>query len=101
MPESTPPESSSSEGHDVKVDIPENAQLWVALEQEEGFAPTIIVGGNPQGLRMLSNYCIALADSGISGGRMDLAAGEPLLEGSECDMLLVLQSENLPDSESS
>lgn len=77
--------------HTVQIDIPENAQLWVGIEQEEGYAPAVVVGGNPEGLRMLAQFCTALADSGVDGGQLALEAGDLLLEGSEADMLLVLQ----------
>lgn len=75
----------------VQVDIPENAQLWVGIEQEEGYAPAVVVGGNVEGLRMLAQFATALADSGIEGGQLALEAGDLLLDGSEADMLLVLQ----------
>jgi hypothetical protein len=97
MSESKDSETAAGEGQKVTIDIPENAQLWVALEQDGGYAPTMIIGGNPQGLRMLSNYCNALAESGVPKGRMELTAGDPLLEGSECDLLLTLQSEDIVD----
>ena len=82
------------EHHDeqtIQVDIPENAQLWVGLEQEEGYAPAVIIGGNPEGLRMLAQFATALAESGLAGGQLALEAGDLLLENSEADMLLVLQ----------
>lgn len=81
----------SHDEHTVQVDIPENAQLWVGIEQEEGFAPAVVVGGNTEGLRMLAQFCNALAESGIEGGQLALEAGDLLLDGSEADMLLVLQ----------
>jgi hypothetical protein len=81
-------------GHDeqtIQIDVPENAQLWIGIEQEEGFAPAVVVGGNPEGLRMLAQFATALADSGLEGGQLALEAGDLLLENSEADMLLVLQ----------
>jgi hypothetical protein len=83
----------------IQIDVPENAQLWIGIEQEEGFAPAVVVGGNPEGLRMLAQFATALADSGLEGGQLALEAGDLLLENSEADMLLVLQPTETAEAE--
>jgi hypothetical protein len=83
----------------IQIDVPENAQLWIGIEQEEGFAPAVVVGGNPEGLRMLAQFATALADSGLEGGQLALEAGDLLLENSEADMLLVLQPTETEEAE--
>lgn len=88
--------TDDDEGVRVQVEIPANAELWVGIEQAEGFAPTVILGGNPDGLRMLAAFCTALATSGVAKGQLPLKAGAELLEGSEADLLLALQPEDAP-----
>ena len=84
-------EGPEHEEHTIQIDVPENAQLWVGIEQEDGYAPAVVIGGNPEGLRMLAQFATSLADSGLPGGQLALEAGDLLLENSEADMLLVLQ----------
>ncbi|MBC7543035.1 MAG: hypothetical protein H7338_09920 [Candidatus Sericytochromatia bacterium] len=92
-------EGPDQEEQTIQIDIPENAQLWVGLEQEEGYAPAVIIGGNPEGLRMLAQFATALSESGMAGGQLALEAGDLLLENSEADMLLVLQPAEKEDGE--
>lgn len=90
-------EGPAHDEHTIQIDVPENAQLWLGIEQEEGYAPAVVVGGNPEGLRMLAQFANALADSGLEGGQLALEAGDLLLENSEADMLLVLQPAETED----
>lgn len=79
--------------HKLRIDVPRNAELWVGIEEREGHAPAIIVGGNPQGFLMLASLAKALAESGVPGARAELLAGDLLLEGSEADLHLAIHSE--------
>lgn len=85
----------------LSVDIHDDAELWLGIQQKEGFAPSVIVGGNAHGLRMLAALCAALADTSQPGGQVSLLAGELLLEGSEADLVLALQSEEQTPVDSS
>ena len=95
MPDRNTPTDDDAAGVKVQVSIPPNADLWVGIEEQEGCAPTSIVGGNPNGLRMLAAFCAALADSGVAKGQLPLTAGAELLEGSEADLLLAIQPEDV------
>lgn len=76
----------------LSVDVPHDAELWVGVEQREGYAPTVIIGGSPTGLRVLADLARALADTGVHGGQVSLKAGDLLLEGSEADLVLAIQT---------
>ncbi len=89
------PETQADDGNEptLSVDIHDDAELWLGVEEKEGFAPTVIVGGNAHGLRMLAALCTALADTAQPGGQVSLVAGDLLLEGSQADLVLALQAE--------
>ncbi len=84
------PETQADDGNEptLSVDIHDDAELWLGVEEKEGFAPTVIVGGNAHGLRMLAALCTALADTAQPGGQVSLVAGDLLLEGSQADLVL-------------
>lgn len=78
----------------MSVDVPDGAELWVGIEEQDGFAPSVILGGNPDGLRLLAALATALASTGTQGGTVHLRAGDLLLAGSEADLVLAIQSED-------
>lgn len=78
MPEAHESADDAAEGVRVQIDIPPNSELWVGIEQADGFAPTVILGGNPNGLRMLAAFCTALA-AGERGAEADERPGVSVL----------------------